>query len=361
MTQGLFYASYGMAEKDPNRWLRPAGSMWRLTLTARGGRQATGPGSEPVPIPASLLLEQASAALWLLARFGGAGSRSRKGFGSFDDVEVADIASVEDCRVAAARFREACRLPWGAKRMLDSPALDNVIHTECPTPWRDPWFALDQVGMTLQLFAKSRDGDDRIPLGLPRRIGRGRDARSLRAGRIDRHASPAIWSLGARDDGALTVRLAAFPASRLPDRETSEATLRELVRFAEDELMKQAKRHPRAGQRQHPPDGTPRDPPTAPTSSPRLEKGTIVEVVLLEERTRKGGWRARHEPTKTEMPIQNTGEVPADHKPGDRVELYVFSSDAFQWLTGKVRQAAERRRDVSQAPRRGGGPRGRRR
>ena len=360
VTQGLFYASYGMAEGGSYRWLRPAGSTWRLTVTACDGRLATSPGSGPVPIPACQLLEQASAAVWLLVRFGGVGSRSRKGFGSFDDVEVAGIASVEDCLAAAARFRDAHRLPRGVERALDSPALEDVILMECLTPWRDPWFALDQVGMALQLFAKSRDGDDRIPLGLPRRIGRGRDARSLRAGRIDRHASPAIWSLGARDDGALTVRLAAFPAPRLPDREASEAALRDLVGFAKGELTEQAKRHPRAGQRPRPPDGTSRDPGAGPASSPTLEKGEFVEAVLLEERTRKGGWRARHEPTGKKMPIQNTGDVPGERKPGDRVELYVFSNDAFQWPTEDVRQAAERRRDAPQSPRRGG-PRGRRR
>ena len=362
VTQGLFYASYGMAEGGSYRWFRPAGSMWRLTVTARDGRLATGPGAGPVPISASLLLEQASAALWLLARFGGAGSRSRKGFGSFDDVEVADIASVKDCLAVAARFRDACGLPRDAERTLDSPALDDVIHMECLTPWHDPWFALDQIGMALQQFAKSRGGDDRIPLGLPRRAGRGRDARTLRAGRIDRHASPAMWSLDARDDGALTIRLAAFPAPRLPDRKTSERALRDLVRFAEDELTEQTKRHPGAGRRPRPPDRTSRDPVAAPASSPKLEKGTIVEAVLLEGRTKNGGWRARHESTGKEMHIQNTNEVPDTREPGDRVELYVFSSDAFQWLTDKVRQAAERGRDGG-PERRGGprGPRGRRR
>ena len=360
VTQGLFYASYGMAEKRPYRWSRPAGSTWRLTVTARDGRLTATGGSGTVKIPASLLIGQASAALWLLARFGGAGSRSRKGFGSFHDVDVDGIASVEDCRTAAAGFRDACGLSQGAERVLDSPALEDVILMECPTPWRDPWFALDRIGMALQRFAKGRDGDDRTPLGLPRRVGRGRDAQTLRAGKTNRHASPAMWSLGVGDDGTLTARLAAFPAPRLPDRETSKKALRELAGFAKGELTEQTKQQPRAGQRPPPADRTPRDPGAASRSSPTLEKGRFVEAVLLEERTRKGGWRARHEPTGKEMTIGNTGDVPAERKPGDRVELYVFSGDAFQWPTDKVRQAAGRRRDASQAPRRGG-PRGRRR
>ena len=358
VTQGLFYASYGMAENQQYRWLRPAGAVWQLTVTARDGRLPTPKGSECVPIPASLLIGQASAAVWLLTRFGGAGSRSRKGFGSFHDIDVDGIASVEDCRAAAARFREACRLPQSRGRPLDSPVLEDVILMECPTPWRNPWFALDQVGMALQLFAKGRDGEERVPLGLPRRVGRGRDTRELRAGKVKRHASPAMWSLGAREGGALTIRLAAFPAARLPDRKASEEALRELVGFAEAELTKQTKRWPHAGRRPPPSDRTPSGVTTADSTSPSaLEKGQFVEAVLLEERTKKGGWRARHEPTGKKMPIQNTGDVPAEREPGDRVELYVFANDAFQWPSDKVREAVERRRGGP--PR--GGSRGRRR
>jgi CRISPR-associated protein Cmr6 len=53
-----------------------------------------------------------------------------------------------------------------------------------------------------------------------------------------------------------------------------------------------------------------------------------VEAVLLEERTRRGGWRARHEPSGLAGPIQNTGDVPADRKPGDRLTLIVASVSA---------------------------------
>ena len=358
VTQGLFYASYGMAENQQYRWWRPAGAFWKLTVTARPGRLIAPSGSESVPVPASLLLGQASAAVWLLTRYGGAGSRSRKGFGSFHDVDVDGIASVEDCRAAAARFREACCLQQGVQRTLDSPVLEDLILREIPTPWRDPWFALDQIGTALQLFAKGRDGEERVSLGLPRRVGRGRDSRWLDAGKVKRHASPAMWSLGARDGGALTIRLAAFPAPRLPDRNASKAALCELAGFAEVELTKQTKRRSRLGQRPPRPDQTSSVPAAGSTSPSALEKGQFVEAVLLEERTKKGGWRARHEPTRKEMPIQNTGDVPAEHKPGDKVELYVFSSDAFQWPSDKVREAAERRRD-GPPPR--GGTRGRRR
>jgi CRISPR-associated protein Cmr6 len=53
-----------------------------------------------------------------------------------------------------------------------------------------------------------------------------------------------------------------------------------------------------------------------------------VEAVLLEERTKRGGWRARHEPSSLAGPIQNTSDVPADKKAGDRLTLIVASVSA---------------------------------
>jgi CRISPR-associated protein Cmr6 len=61
-------------------------------------------------------------------------------------------------------------------------------------------------------------------------------------------------------------------------------------------------------------------------SSPR--SGDRVEAVLLEERTKRGGWKARHEPSGVSGPIQNSGDVPPGLKPGDRVELVVASVSA---------------------------------
>ena len=360
VTQGLFYASYGMAEKEP-RWLMPVGAAWKLHLSVRDGRVGAVSGGEK-PIPASMLLEQAEAALWLLARFGGAGSRSRKGFGSFDDIEVRGIASRDDCIAAAARFRDACGVKNASSRSLDSAALEDAIVLEKATPWRDPWFALDRTGMALQLFAKGLPGKDRMALGLPRRTGSGPDARDLSAGDVDRHASPANWSLARGEDDRLTVRLIAFPAPRLPDLETSKRVLGELVEAARARLDDDIRKLPNAGLRR--PDGGAQANASASASEAgrrarTLEKGKVVEAVLLDERTRKGGWRAKHEPTEKKMPIQNSAEVPDDCKPGDRVELYVFSSDAFQWLSEKVKQQLERRRSAG-PQRAGAGPRGHR-
>ena len=233
VTQGLFYASYGMADdpnKEKNRWYRPAGSCWRVTLTVRTGR------FNRVSLMPKQLLEQATAALWLMTQFGGAGSRSRKGFGSFDDIEVQGVGSKDDCIKLASRFRIECSLEINKGKSADTPALEEMLMGQ-PTVWKDPWHALDQIGMALQLFAKKGlDSKERSVLGLPRRVGRGREAQSLRAGQIDRHASPAFWSLACRQDGLLLIRLIAFPAARLPDKRVSKEKLEHLVEFARKEL-----------------------------------------------------------------------------------------------------------------------------
>lgn len=66
--------------------------------------------------------------------------------------------------------------------------------------------------------------------------------------------------------------------------------------------------------------------------------GERVEAVLLEERTKKGGWKARHEPSGLTGPIQNSGDVPSTMNTGDRVELVVAISkgaeSAFKYPTG---------------------------
>lgn len=59
-----------------------------------------------------------------------------------------------------------------------------------------------------------------------------------------------------------------------------------------------------------------------------LRAGALVEAVLLEERTKKGGWKARHEPSGLSGPIINSGDVPATAKPGDRLGLVVASVTA---------------------------------
>ncbi|MGH8605539.1 MAG: type III-B CRISPR module RAMP protein Cmr1, partial [Gammaproteobacteria bacterium] len=189
-TQGLFYAAYGTDEMKTGdlasrkrRWFCKAGSQWQVTLTARPGiyveRDARGKTIRRVEIPSIPLLNQAQAALALLIRFGGVGSKSRKGFGSFADTTELAEASLDWIKQEAQKFR--CewldlRLPFTVGRS-DSLSLKHVEQFEIATPWQNPWRTLDEVGASLQAFAQARQSTghgkhcrEKAALGLPRKI-----------------------------------------------------------------------------------------------------------------------------------------------------------------------------------------------
>jgi CRISPR-associated protein Cmr6 len=77
-------------------------------------------------------------------------------------------------------------------------------------------------------------------------------------------------------------------------------------------------------------------PPPPPPPEPYKGKANdIVDAVLLEEKTRKGGWRAQIKGYSQTGPIQNSDQVPADAKPGDTVRLGIASINdrdvQFKW------------------------------
>ncbi len=61
-----------------------------------------------------------------------------------------------------------------------------------------------------------------------------------------------------------------------------------------------------------------------------------LRAVLLEKKTRKGGWMARHIETGIEGPIQ--GIAPSDCQPGDEVTLLRANRTDFKWPTDEDRQ-----------------------
>lgn len=69
--------------------------------------------------------------------------------------------------------------------------------------------------------------------------------------------------------------------------------------------------------------------------APRPQPGQTVEAELLEERTKKGGWKACHKPSGMTGPIQNGDAVPPECQPGDKVSLIVASATdpAFRYPT----------------------------
>jgi CRISPR-associated protein Cmr6 len=74
--------------------------------------------------------------------------------------------------------------------------------------------------------------------------------------------------------------------------------------------------------------------------------GDRVEARLLEEKTKKGGWKAQHIATGLSGPIQNTSDVPGDKKAGDTVTLIVASANereiAFRYPTATDQQHAHK-------------------
>lgn len=91
-------------------------------------------------------------------------------------------------------------------------------------------------------------------------------------------------------------------------------------------------------------------PPPAPSSA--LPKpGDRVEATLLEERTKKEGWKARHQATGLAGPIQNSGDVPAEKKARDVITLIVAAVSAHEMHFRYPTPADEQRAAKSKAHR----------
>ena len=347
-TQGLFYAAYGMDEKKRQRFYIEPGACWTVTLRARQanlpeGRQSVG---------AADVLRQGEAALWLLCHYGGIGSKGRKGFGSFADIEVRDIQTVDDCLQLGADFRRGVGLATLPHGPAGTSSLEDILTVEVATPWRDHWLAIDQLGFAAQAFAqKNAHSDRKRALGLPRKIhgplstpmkhqnaANHRPPTQLIAGRHRRHAAPVHYHLASRSDGALTVRMTAFPSAALPDIETSRTVLLELKNHLQSGLESRAQKYAGHGTRS----------PIAVAPSDGGHSGTVrrlpgarerVQAVLLREKTKKGGWKARHEASGLKGPIQNPSDAPSDAEPDQSVDLIVASANpreiAFRWPTDR--------------------------
>ena len=334
--QGLYYVSYGMYE--PNRWYRHPGESWNITLIARETHWATDPRKQPEIIPVAPIMRQVEAALWLLARFGGVGSKGRKGFGSFEDVSVTGIESVEDCIKAGQELRDLC---CGGTMQIGTgtgtPALERRVGpVEIRTPWKDHWYALDRFGAAYQRFVKDlKDRKvDRKFLGLPRA--------NIKGGKKeDRLASPLHSSLSVGDNKCLTIRLIAFPGCNPTTGEVSSESknhLGEMCEVVERELNKMSRDN--VSGRQAPSRGY-----TQPQSP--FKYGQRIRAELLKEKTKKNnGWKAKDVQTEIDGHIENNVAVPSDAKPGQEVSLIVKSKGpknaSFLWPTPEVEKQFQR-------------------
>ncbi len=380
-TQGLWYLSYGMDEfsqkegRKQRHWLGP-GETWRLRLIAgptrfvepvkteqKANRRAD--KAQPAKdITADEVLEQAKAALWLLCHFGGVGSKARKGFGSLQATQLADEYKLETCQQAAKRLRE--RLGLAARPNRDAIDLAQKLGpVEVKFSWPNIWDVLDQVGFACQVFAKKyKHKPEKKALGLPRRIGPPVEGSfNPRPPVKDRHASPVHIHLAPRKDGeqGWTVRIVALPSAYLPNLETSQEFLQEFLQEVESELKRRANLEAPGGQK--PAVSVPAAGSASASTASLPSPGSTVKAVLLEEKTKKGGWMARHVDSGCKGHIVNTEKVPGDKQPGEEVELIVASASdsmSFRWPTEEEKQRAQKGQDkTKKGP--GSQPRGGRR
>lgn len=354
-TPGLLYLSYGMNEaKRPPRWYVQPGARWTIRLAAR-------PASldKRGVVPAEAILAQAKAALWLLCQFGGAGSKGRKGFGSLQVRSDMGTEGLDGFKTAAKSLRASLVLGSGTPREFKSPSLAAVIQQVLPTPWTNYWFALDQVGYAFQAFTQRyKHKPAKLALGLPRKIhgplrepmrhqtpAGHRPPENLRVGKITRHASPVHLHFRRGAGGKLELVVSAFPSALLPDFKENQRFLQEFVQCLAGEISDRARgnsegRNPVASNHGASVLG----------SKPNLPRaGELVEAVLLEEKTKKGGWKAKHELSGLSGAVVNHEIVQRDAQPGDRLTLTVKSINE-KMIEFKVPTAAELAAPVKPRP-----------
>lgn len=259
-----------------------------------------------------------------------------------------------------------------AESTAASATLEQLLGpVEATFTWSSIWSVLDQIGFTFQTFAKKyKHQRQKLALGLPRRIGnpaQGNFQPTPPVTTNGRHTSP-VRIHPERTGGGYAIRAIAFPATRLPNLAASRPFLDEFLEDFGTDMQRRAVLSPppsppsaRGGGRQMPQRTAQREKPATPS---RPQPGQRVEATLLEEKTKKGGWKAIHEPSGLSGPIQNSGDVPSEKNAGDSLTLMVASANereiAFRYPTAADEQRAEKSQGKPKGGRGGPPPRGRR-
>ncbi|MCY4674685.1 MAG: type III-B CRISPR module RAMP protein Cmr6 [Bacteroidetes bacterium] len=355
-TLGLNYTTYGMAESKENRWYRPEKTRWKIVFTVRDTwiHMEEKPGMK---LAADEVERQASAALWLLCRYGGVGAKSRKGFGSLADISLPGVDSWEDCSKLAKDLATKCGIQT-ARQKPYGPSLDTALFVEdLPTECDDPRRACNMIGETLKAAVKSLSRRDRPALGMPR------ERADQERFRQERHASPVLWSLSRRSDGKLSVRLLAFPSPRLPNADESKKILSDFVKQVKIEVLNRSRKSATGSRKRLPEkkhvktDSSNRN--RKPESTLNLggppANGDVVEAEILHEKTQRGKLKAKHiESGWIGHIIDTTSE---DVKPGQIVKLYVHAIHentegvTFKWMVPKKTKPDKSRSNKSKHPR----------
>lgn len=161
----------------------------------------------------------------------------------------------------------------------------------------------------------------------------------IHKGRFDsnltRHSSPVHFHITRDNQRKLIIRIVVFPANRLPDIETSREFLGKFLDYLRDDLTKRVKEHAKKGQH------LPPMPPPAMSKQSGASKeipsvGDTVKARLLEEKTKKGGWKVELSELNIICHIINSPDVPSDKKAGDEIDTIVAFIDSGD-KTGAVK------------------------
>jgi CRISPR-associated protein Cmr6 len=204
----LEYLAYGMREAQ--RLVKPAGSKWRVVITARSAEFRRDPKSKlpDASITGDTVLREACAALWLLTRYGGVGAKGRKGFGSLVDVSIDGVSALDDCKRMAAALRAELQLSL-AKGDRRVSWLERMREAEIPLTLNQ---SLADVAVAYREFVKSVNPKARrIALGYPRAesIGPPNFGADLGITRIQRYPTTVHFHL-AKTASGLALRMAGF-------------------------------------------------------------------------------------------------------------------------------------------------------
>lgn len=326
-SQGLIYHSYGTDEKSGRRHFLPPGSRWSLRLIAKAAcfprKKLETPPATPDLEPEEVLL-QAQAALWLLCKFGGVGAKSRKGFGSLA-LHNPKPSLPEFTVDQWQKMVQVSRKPQLRSGTTASPSLHDRLEETFATSWRNVWFVLDQVASAMQAWAQQHKHQrEKQALGLPRTIGRPQRGNFRPGKRVNgRHTSPATFHLTAAEEGTYTVVVSAFPSDELPNRKQSREYLQKWLTEFSANLKQRLEAREEQPQAWYP--GASINAPAAATQTSSLpQPKDQVQARLLEERTKKGGWRAEHIGSGLVGHIVNSSEVPGG-EPGQELTLIVAS------------------------------------
>ena len=257
-------------------------------------------------------------------------------------------------------------MPFGPGK-TGTAALNDVRIVEHHTPWRNPWFVLDQIGALAQDFAQAppvsghgKHCSAKVALGLPRKIhgpsptrlphqqGKWNPPTDLASPKGERYGAPIHYHVADDSREGLSVRaLVFFPEGMWNSTDDSEhgrrisrTMLEQLATHVAEGLSHRSREYVGRGQKKSTSGAISATGSRSPDRSPsqQLPKvGDIVRSELLSERTKKGGWRAMHLESRLTGPIQNSGEVPSDKQAGDKLSLLVKSVNpreiAFQYLS----------------------------